>query len=444
MQVLNHSYSKILLVALPLMISGFIQSIVMFTDSAFMARYSTLAFDAVGNGGLMYVTMYMCLWGMADGSQIIIARRIGENRLQEVGSILGSSLVICFVLSILLFSLLHFYLPKAILYYSGNFEIAALQGDFLRIRSYSLFFAIATLCIQALFLACGRTTIVLLAALTTAVSNVVFDYLLIFGHFGFPEMGHRGAALASTLGECFGMLFLVIALIASKEQYTFNLRKTLGLSKTAIKSLIKVGSPLMFQSFFALATWTLFFTWIEMKGAFELTVSQNIRSIYFLAFVPIWGFSGTTKTYISQYLGANKLTEIPIIQKKIQLLTLLFTALFFHGAILYPEELISLVNPNQLYVSKSAAILKIVSVSILIYGFVSVYFQTIHASGNTRHSMLIELSTVLIYLLFSYLFILEWDLDIVWVWTTEYIYFGSIGLFSILYLRFTNWKQKKI
>ena len=65
---------------MPLMVSGFIQSIVLLTDSAFLSRYSTLAFDAVGNAGLLFITCFMILVGLGDGTQIILARRIGEKK----------------------------------------------------------------------------------------------------------------------------------------------------------------------------------------------------------------------------------------------------------------------------------------------------------------------------------------------------------------------------
>jgi Na+-driven multidrug efflux pump len=211
-----------------------------------------------------------------------------------------------------------------------------------------------------------------------------------------------------------------------------------------MKELLKIGSPLMLQGFLALATWTLFFTWLERKGQFDLTVSQNIRSIYFLAFVPIWGFAGTTKTYISQYLGANRAEEIPKIQRRIQFLTVGFLLVSFHGAIFYPETLIKLINPKEEYLEKSAEILQFIVGSILIFGFVSVYFQTIHGSGNTLHSMLIELSTVVIYSIASYLLIVIWEADVFWIWTVEYIYFLSLGVLSLGYLRTVNWKNKKV
>ena len=440
--MLDLRYKTILGVALPMMVSGFIQSIVMITDSAFISRYSTEAFVAVGNGGLIYVTMYMCLIGMADGAQIIIARRIGEERQGLIGRIFGTTVITHFLLATLFFILLYFIMPQAILSYSKDQSIGLLQGDFIEIRSFALFFAMITLSIQAMFMATGKTWVVLIAALITALSNMVLGYGLILGNLGFPRLGVEGAALASTIADGLGMLFLVLYLSFSEERKRYRLFQYFSFDGQSMLELLKIGSPLMLQGFFALGTWSLFFTWLEQKGQFDLTVSQNIRSIYFLAFVPIWGFAGTTKTYISQYLGHKTYVAIPIIQKRIQFLTVIFLLISFHGALLYPEKLIQLINPEEQYIAKSAEILRLVSVSILLYGMVSVYFQTIHGSGNTLHSMTIEFLTVGIYALFSFLFIKVWNFDIYWIWTVEYIYFGILGLFSISYLRLFKWKNK--
>jgi Na+-driven multidrug efflux pump len=333
-------------------------------------------------------------------------------------------------------------MPDIILSYSKNQIIGALQGDFIHIRSFALFFAMITLSIQAFFIATGKTWVVLIAALITASSNMVLGYGLILGNLGFPRLGVEGAAFASTIADGLGMLFLIIYLSFSQERKRYRLYQYFSFDGKSMLELLKIGSPLMLQGFFALGTWSLFFTWLEQKGQFDLTVSQNIRSIYFLAFVPIWGFAGTTKTYISQYLGHKTYVALPIIQKRIQFLTVIFLLISFHGAILYPETLVRLINPEEEYIAKSAEILRLVSVSILLYGMVSVYFQTIHGSGNTLHSMIIEFLTVGIYAVFSYLFIKVWNLDIYWIWTVEYIYFGILGLFSISYLRLFKWKNK--
>lgn len=438
------NYKTILSVALPMMVTGFIQSIVLLTDASMIARYSTEAFAAVGNAGLMYVTLFMCLAGMADGAQIIIARRIGQQKPELIGQVFGSTTWVLVALAVVLFMLLYFLMPEAILHYSEQKEIAKLQGIYIENRSFALFFAMLTLTIQAFFLAQGKSWVVLVTAILTASSNAVLDYLLIFGEWGFPELGIRGAALASTIADGIGMLSMLLFLLFSEENKRYNLLKYFKFDLQSVKELLRVGSPLMLQGFSALATWTLFFTWLEQKGAFDLTVSQNIRSIYFLAFVPIWGFAGTTKTYISQYLGAQKFDQIPVIQRKIQLLTVIFMLCTFHGALFYPESMIRMVNPAEAYVAKSADILRLIAVSILLFGFISVYFQTIHGSGNTLHSMLIEFFTVGVYSIFCFLFIKVWALDVYWIWTVEYIYFGVLGLVSIIYLRTTKWQNKQV
>ena len=139
------NYRTILGVALPMMVTGFIQSIVLLTDESLIARHSTAAFDAVGNAGLLYVTLYMCLAGMADGAQIIIARRIGQQRPDLIGQVFGTTVWVLMALAIMLFLVLYFIMPDFVYTYSAQKEIAHLQGIYIEQRSFSLFFAMITL-----------------------------------------------------------------------------------------------------------------------------------------------------------------------------------------------------------------------------------------------------------------------------------------------------------
>ncbi len=442
--MLDYKYSTILKVALPLMVSSFIQSIVFLTDAAFLGRYDTLSYDASGNAGLIYITVFLALSGMGDGSQILIARRIGQKRLDTIGRIFGTSIITHFLLALVLFAFIQFIMPSLLYHYSKHKDLANAQISFLSYRSYALFFAMITLSIQAFLFASGKTSIVLISALITASSNVLLDYLLIFGNGPFPEMGLEGAAIANTIADGLGMLFLILFISFSKLKKEYNLFDHFSFNLSSFKELIKIGSPILFQGFIALATWTVFFTWIEQIGKFELTVSQNIRAIYFLAFVPIWGFSATTKTYISQYIGSGDFVALKIIQKRIQLLTVVFLFIIFHGAIFYPEMLISIVNPDATYQKVSGEILRYVSLSIYIYGFFTVYFQTINGSGNTKITFIIEVICVVVYIIFAYLLIKVWKLDIFWIWSVEYIYFINMGVLSLIYLRFFDWKRKVV
>lgn len=428
--------------AIPLMASSFIQSIVMITDSAFLSRYNTIDFDAAGNAGLLYITLYVILMGMSDGTQILMARRIGEETSRELPQLFGSALFLNFIGAIVLFAIAQVLMPPLIESIVSNNEIAEGEAQFVQYRSLGLFFSVGILAINAYFLSIGKTGVVLMGSLVIAIGNIALDYFMIFGIGSLPAMGLKGAALASTFAEALGLIYLLYAFLNNKDQKQHKIIRHLRVKKQSIFRLFKLSSPIMLQGLVALSTWTTFFIWIEQMGTHELTISQVIRSLYFLTFVPIWGFAGTTKTYVSQYVGKKDFNGVKLAQRKIQMLTILSLLLITHGMILYPSALVSLINPDPSIQQESVEILRFVFGSILIFGISSVYFQSISGTGNTRFTFIVELTAVFIYILSAYILIKVFHVSLFWVWSVEYIYFITLGLLSYSYLRFFKWQSK--
>ncbi len=419
-----------------MMLSGFIQSIISITDGAFLARYSSEAYEAAGGAGLWYITLHMIFVGLNDGAQIKMANAIGEKNTFNFNKTFQSNVIIIAFAAILLSLFVYFCLPNLLDYLiPNNSELAKNQYRFLEIRSFSFVATILSLPIQASFLATGKTKIVMFGSILIALSNVILGYLLIFGNSFFPELGMEGAALASTIAEFIGMFFFLTVLFFQKPIKEFSFFQKNKKRIQGIYENLKVGFPLMLQGLVALLVWTIFFIWIEQSGDNNLRISLNIRYIYFLAFIPVWGYAGTTKTYIAQYAGAKMFDKIPLIQKKMQRLALISLVIVFHGSILYPEKLISIITDKPDEIVKSAQILMYISGSILVYGISSVYFQTIAGLGKTRYSFYIELLATFSYILSAYLFIKVWNLEIQYVWLVEYIYFISLGLASFIYLK---------
>lgn len=441
-RLLDSRYGSILRVALPLMLSGFIQSVLSMTDAHFLADYSQVAYAASGSAGLWYITLHMAFVGLADGAQILMAQRIGEKDVTGVARVFQSACVNFVIIAILLTLLIHLLVPYLLNTLVTNPSLAQAELSFLKIRGYAFWASVVTMTIQSVYLATGRTSVVLISAAIVAGSNILFAWLLVFGFGNIPAMGLEGAALASTLAEIQGMLFLLGSLLSGKLRHLYPFWRTWLVNGRQIAENIRVGLPLLLQGIVALSVWTVFFIWIEQMGSKELTVSLNIRYIYFLAFIPIWGFASATKTYIAQAIGAKDYRSLPVIQRRIQLLTVAFLFLSFHGAVFYPEKLILLVNKNPETIAESARILRIISGSILIYGLGSVYFQTVSASGNTRVTFLIECVCTLLYILAAYLLIRVWNAPLHLVWLVEYVYFLAMGLCSLAYLKLFNWTNE--
>ncbi len=419
-----------------MMFSGFIQSVISITDAAFLSRYSELAYNASGSAGLWYITLYIIFIGLSDGSQIIMAEKIGRKENFGLASTFHSNIIVLSITAIILFTIVQIVIPQMMNAFVHNKELAVAEVEFLQIRSVSFWACIFTLSSQAVYLSTGKTAIVMYTAILVAVCNIVLDYFMVFGIWIFPEMGMRGAAWASTISEIIGAIFITSALFFGKLNSTYALFASLKATSNQMIQNLKIGIPLLFQGLVALSIWTVFFVWIEQMGENELTVSLNIRYIYFLAFIPVFAFASTTKTFVAQYHGAKMYEKIPIIQRRIQLLSVLLLFIIFHGAFLYPEKLVELVSTNSEHIEQSASILRVISFSFIIYGFGSVYFQSISGLGKTRITLIVECVTTGVYLVSAYLFIKVWKLSIDQVWLVEYVYYSVMLLTTYIYLRY--------
>ncbi len=435
----SFSYREIISITAPIMLGTFVQSIVTFTDAIFVSKLGEVSIGAFGNGSLMYVSLFMLSKGLADGTQIIIARQNGEGSQIKIGTTLLNAQAFQFILSTFFFLFLYFFSQGIINALSESKSIAHSMYDFISVRGWGLFFSAQHITLVAFFIGLGKTRIILYSALLIAVCNIVLDYALISGNLGMPSLGLIGAPLASTISELVGFLFLLIYLLKTHQfkQYDYRLiRLNFNLKKHL--NILKLSYPLMIQGLLSISTWLVFFTLIEHMGTTALESAHNMRYMYFLAFVPILGFGATTKTIVSNLLGQGKLHLAPQALKRTILLSVSFLIVVFHGAILYPEVLIGLVDHNPVIspqvLSDSVAILRFVSGSVLIFAIAVVFYNSISGLGKTPITLAIEVIAIVIYLIGCYVLIVSWQVTIRQVWWVEYMYFITIGILSFSYL----------
>lgn len=441
------TYKRILLITFPLMIGTFVQAIVTITDAIFVSNLGQIAIGAVGNGSLVHASVFMLARGLSDGAQIDIARKNGEGNFSGIGKIVWNTQFYQLIMALLLIAIIIPLSPYIIDGFSKSKDLGIAMKDFVNIRVMGLLFAAQYLALVAFFVGLGRTRIILLSTILVAGVNVLLDYGLIYGNYGLPKMGLSGAPVASGISEFVGFLFLWGYLLRSEAfaKYQYRL-KQLQVRLKSYLYLFRLSIPLMLQGLASLSTWLVFFIMIEHMGTSDLEAAHNIRYMYFLAFVPIFGFAASTKTVVSTMVGQGHLNEIPIVQFRLIVLSVIFTILFFHGAILYPEKLIGLVDQNPIIapevMANSVVILKFVSGSVLIFSIVVVWFHSVAGLSKTTISFFIEALAIGIYLIACYLFIEKWKWDITEVWWVEYVYFISLGVFSLSYLLY--YRQKYI
>lgn len=442
--MLNTGYLGIIKMAVPIMFGVFAQSIVLFVDSSFLSRLGSYPFDASGNAGMIYITMYMVGLGLAEGGQIAIARRAGEGKEVEVGVTWRTVLLLITVLMGLLLLLLHVWIIPSMPAMVSDPVLAGHMKTFLDIRSLGLIFAVLNLSCMCFLAGTGKTGILLLSTLVMTITNICLDYAMIFGNWGFPAMGLEGAAWATVISEMVSIIIQCIYLGGAASFKRYRLFVTGLLPARQMKSLLKVSAPLMVQYFLATAGWTFFFMMIEKRGALPLEVSQVVHKLYFLALIPVVGFNSVTKTYVSHLLGNGDVKLLAVVIKRIFFLTFLFLLLFIHGMWLYPNALFSMVNQHDYLQQYAAGVLAIISGSIMVHGLAGVLINMISGSGATRISLLFEIISILIYLIYAWVTVVYLEWDVVSFWTAEYAYFLPMAILAYFYLATGKWKKKSV
>ena len=126
-----------------------------------------------------------------------------------------------------------------------------------------------------------------LNAVVMAVVNVLLDYVLIFGKFGMPEMGIKGAAIASVIAEAASLVFFLVYTWAKIDLKKFGLNHWQRIDFSLLGRILSISCFTMVQYFLAMATWFVFFVAVERLGQRELAIANIVRSIYVVMLIPV-------------------------------------------------------------------------------------------------------------------------------------------------------------
>ncbi|HEY8404240.1 MAG TPA: MATE family efflux transporter [Flavobacteriales bacterium] len=449
---LNISTRSILSVAVPISLGTFVQFVVSFTDNYFVAQLDGNAMSAVSFIGLMYISLSMIGVGLSNAAQILIARRKGEGNHTAVGEVLGNSIRLAWMIAAIQFVLLFFIVPLSLDVFVKHDGVAVYMQEFIEYRAIGFFFYTLTLVLNAFWSGIAQTRVMIYTTVITALVNILLDYGLIFGHLGMPKLGVTGAALATILSEIVGFLFVLIytwrhsdAFHKDLKSASYEVRKWLWKGTWKYSSaLVRLGGPISMQLVLSLGVWVIFYGFIESMGESELHASFIVRQLYMLAFISIGGFSTTTKTYISGLITENRQAELPKVMKRLMLLNFLGVLFLSHGLWLYPEFIAGQFATNPITIEQTVKTMYIVLPAMLTFSITSILLGTVEGSGNTFAGFMVELLTVIVYLIVAYLMVFKWTWPIHLVWTVDYLYFGLIGLFSWAFLYNGKWKYKKV
>lgn len=438
------SNKQILKIALPISLAILVPQVNFFTNNIFLGHYNQHALATASITGVYYLIFAMVGFGLNNGLQTLIARRAGENRPDEIGKIFGQGVFISLIIAVVGILLTWFVAPSIL---RSSIHSAATAADaitFLKIRIWGLPFLYVYQMRNALLVGTNNSKYLVSGTLAETVANILFDYIFIFGHFGFPEMGLNGAAISSIIAEFTGMSVIFIVIHYKGITKRFSLFSYFKWENERAKSILSLSLPLMFQLAISITSWEFFYILIEHHGQQALAVSNVMRNIFGLVGCLTWAFAATSAAMVSNIIGQGRKNEvIHLIRKIVKLST--GSALIIAVVInIFPQQLLSIFGQNEAFITTGIPVVRVVTSAMVLMSFAVIWLNAVTGTGNSRITFLIELITIILYCAYIYIVLEKYFLSITYGWMSEWLYWIGMFTLSFLYIRSGKWKGKVI
>ena len=438
------SYRNILSIAWPIILSSLGQNFIYLIDTSFIGRVGEVELGAAAIGGIFYFLLFMICQGLNTGMQVIIARRKGEGQLQSIGEVVDHEIILILFLAGIEFFIMHFLSHAFIPWLLDSKAVQTKTIDFLYFRSFGIFFGALNSCFMAFFIGIGNTRVTVWTTAVMCFVNIILDYLLIFGKYGFPEMGIGGAGLASSIAEACATFVFIYYLYRRKFAESYLLFRFKSFSTTMVSRILNVSAPLVFQQIISMSTWFLFFVLIEHLGERALAISNLVRSLYAFYGISIWALASTTNSMTSNLIGQGQSERVLQLIKKVAVVSIAFAIIFIIPLNLFPSLYLSIYTNQADLILASIPTLRSVSLAILVFSVSVLTIFAVSGTGATRVSLLIELVCIAFYISYVYLVAVRLHQSLPVIWLAESLYWIVALVLCGYYLKYGKWSLKRI
>lgn len=437
------SNKEIWSIALPIMLGNMAQTIINFTDTAFLGHLGVVALGASMLAGLFYFVFTTIAAGFAIGIQIIVARRFGEKNYDRIGVIFGHGSIFVLLLGSLLFSILYFFSDHLLLWLIDSSNIYDASLDYIKYRQFGIIFVCFNFLYRALYVGISKTKVITYSTVIMAVVNIILDYCLIFGKGGLPEMGISGAALASLAAEVAAFTFFTSYSYVTLRKREFGLFKIHRLEPELMGRILRISTPTMVQKLLSFGVWFIFFVLIEKMGETATGISSITRSVYMILITPCFAFSTTTNTLVSRIIGEGHYNQVFTTVNKVLRNCLLCTIPIVAIVAIFPLQIVSIYTDDIDFARHVIPSIIVICSGTIFQGIGNAYFEAVSGTGNTSAALYLETSILVVYVLFI-VAMTNLTTNVELVWTAEILYGALLGIICYLYMKFARWDKKRI
>lgn len=383
-------YKSVSSIALPIMAQQFITTFVNLIDNVMIGSIGNIALTSVTVANRFFLIVNSLLFGLCGAAGIYIAQYFGakeKRKCQEVFNInmffsIGAAVLFTFVI---------FVFPQfAVELFSKTPIIVEEAIKYLQFAKYTYIpFAISFTCMMALR-AVGINKIQLKVGTVAVLTNTLLNYCLIFGHFGFPEMGIQGAAIATVTARVVEMTIYLVVLYSNRHFFSFDLKGMIRINLGLLTNIIRKAIPLTANEIlFSIGQSLIFMSYMRCDEYLVASISvvDTVANIMFIVF---GGLSSAISIMIGNKLGANQLDEAKENARKLLcfglMVSLVIGSIFFMLAPLIPN----MYNVDVPIKEAIVTLVRIKSIMINIYAFNVCIFFILRAGGDVVSTMVMD------------------------------------------------------
>lgn len=443
-------YRQLLKVAFPLIVSSGSTSLMLFIDRMLLSWYSNEAIAATLPAGLLHWTLICPFFGMAMYTSTFVAQYTGAKRPERVGASIWQGLYLCIVGSVALPALS----PLADSFFAlvGHApRIQEMESSYFKILCFCSFFFLTNAVLSSFYAGRGKAWTIVWINFLAMFLNTLFDYAWIFGNWGFPELGIKGAGYATLASSGVGSLIYFFLVLSRANDSAYATKSAWRFEFDLIRRMVKYGFPAGIHFFLDVIGFTIFIMLIGRLGVAESAATNIAHQIHLLGLLPLVGLGIANTILVGQYQGAKQshLAE-KATYSSIQLATFynivaacsyVFLPLLFIG----PFFLARQEPPSEELLQIITNLLKFIALFTFFDALVILTSGTLKGAGDTKFVMrTLTITSVTLVIIPTVLIVEVYRLPLYYAWSILAVNQICLSVIFLLRFRSGRWKDNQV
>lgn len=385
-------YKKLLALSLPIVFQNFMTASLDLMDSVMIGAVGELELAAVGLANQIYFLLFLVLFGVNNGVAVYIAQFWGDNNRKDIHKSVGLGLVSSFVISSVFFITAFFFSRQIMTLLIDDQTVINLGVEYMEVIAFAYIFTGLSFALGVFSRSVEQAKLPAMVSGISIVVNIVMNYLLIFGKFGFPALGVRGAAIGTLIARIVEFVLLTTLITKKNKVIIGKLEEMLAFDFKFSKKIFKRAFPVIVnETLWALGTIT-YVVMIGHIGPVSVAIFHISNTVYKFFNIIFIGFASACQVMVGNRIGAKEedLAESYAIRiVKIAEVVTVFLSIIVFALAPYIVKVFSLEAKTALFAIRSIRVFMFYSVFktfnlMMIVG-------VLRGGGDTKAAMIIEI-----------------------------------------------------